>query len=128
MKNQPKHPCIGCIYFNACGETNRIMPCEGRMTKSEKKAEMQKQMEFLERENRKMREEIARKQQEEWDKLRPKAAEIFYKEMNKIFPEMVCKVSLEHIDSSGFWFTFELKNDSRRQTYAIRHTDLEDRL
>lgn len=91
-----------------------------------KKAEMQKQMEFLERENKMMREEIARKQQEEWDKLRPKATEIFHKEMNNIFPEMVCKVTLEHIDSSGFWFTFELKNDSRRQTYAIRHTDLED--
>lgn len=93
-----------------------------------KKAEMQKQMEFLERENKRMREEISRKQQEEWDKLRPKATEIFHKEMNKVFPEMVCKVTLEHIDSSGFWFTFELKNDSRRQTYAIRHTDLEDRL
>ena len=93
-----------------------------------KKAEMQRQMEFLERENKRMREEITRKQQEEWEKLRPKAAEIFHREMNKVFPEMVCRVTLEHIDSSGFWFTFELKNDSRRQTYAIRHTDLEDRL
>lgn len=35
----PKHPCINCIYFKACGETNRTMPCEGRMTKSEKKKE-----------------------------------------------------------------------------------------
>ena len=39
MKKQPKHPCIGCIYFKACGETNRTEPCEGRMTKSEKKME-----------------------------------------------------------------------------------------
>lgn len=39
MKKQPKHPCVGCIYFNACGNTNRTMPCEGRMTKSEKKRE-----------------------------------------------------------------------------------------
>ena len=31
------HPCINCIYFKACGETTRTMPCEGRMTKSEKK-------------------------------------------------------------------------------------------
>ena len=35
--NQPKHPCINCIYFEACGETTRTMHCEGRMTKSEKK-------------------------------------------------------------------------------------------
>ena len=39
MKNQPIHPCINCIYFKACGETTRTMPCEGRMTKSEKKKE-----------------------------------------------------------------------------------------
>lgn len=34
---KPIHPCIGCVYFKACGETNRTMPCEGRMTKSQKK-------------------------------------------------------------------------------------------
>ena len=34
-----KKPCVGCIYFKACGNTNRTMPCEGRMTKSEKKKE-----------------------------------------------------------------------------------------
>lgn len=32
-----KRPCIGCIYFEACGDTNRTMPCDGRVTKSEKK-------------------------------------------------------------------------------------------
>ena len=35
----PTHPCIGCIYFKVCGETNRTMPCDGRMTKSQKKKE-----------------------------------------------------------------------------------------
>ena len=42
MKNQPKHPCINCIYFKACGDTTRTMPCNGRMTKSEKKKELKK--------------------------------------------------------------------------------------
>ena len=37
-----QHPCINCIYFKACGETTRTMPCDGRMTKSEKKKEMSK--------------------------------------------------------------------------------------
>lgn len=37
--NQPIHPCINYIYFNACGETTRTMPCDGRMTNSEKKKE-----------------------------------------------------------------------------------------
>ena len=34
-----KKPCISCIYFKACGNTNRTMPCEGRMTKTKKKQE-----------------------------------------------------------------------------------------
>lgn len=37
-KKQIKHPCIGCVYFNACGKTNRTMPCDGRMTRSKRKA------------------------------------------------------------------------------------------
>ena len=28
-------PCIGCIYYSACGSTTRTAPCDGRMTKSE---------------------------------------------------------------------------------------------
>lgn len=34
--NNVKHPCIGCIYFEACGSTTRTMPCDGRQTKKEK--------------------------------------------------------------------------------------------
>ena len=38
MEKKPvKHPCQGCVYFKVCGETNRTMPCSGRMTKREKK-------------------------------------------------------------------------------------------
>lgn len=33
-----KHPCISCIYFKECGETTRTMPCKGRQTKTEQKA------------------------------------------------------------------------------------------
>lgn len=40
MKNKKvKHPCINCVYFKACGETNRTEPCSGRMTKTEQKKE-----------------------------------------------------------------------------------------
>ena len=30
-----KKPCIGCVYFKACGEPSRTEPCKGRMTKRE---------------------------------------------------------------------------------------------
>lgn len=39
MTQSVKKPCIGCIYFKVCGSTTRTQPCDGRMTKSEKKKE-----------------------------------------------------------------------------------------
>lgn len=39
VNNQVKKPCIGCIYFKVCGSSTRTQPCNGRMTKSEKKKE-----------------------------------------------------------------------------------------
>lgn len=36
MGKQVKHPCQGCKYFNACGNTNRTEPCNGRETKKKK--------------------------------------------------------------------------------------------
>lgn len=39
MKKSPIHPCQSCIYFKACGENTRTTPCNGRITKNEKKKE-----------------------------------------------------------------------------------------
>lgn len=36
---QPKYPCRNCIYYNACGDKSRTMPCKGRKTPSERKKE-----------------------------------------------------------------------------------------
>lgn len=37
MENkQPQFPCRNCIYFKSCGESTRTMPCNGRVTKTEK--------------------------------------------------------------------------------------------
>lgn len=41
-KKQVKRPCIDCVYFTACGETTRTMPCAGRMAKTEAKKENEK--------------------------------------------------------------------------------------
>ena len=37
MNKTVKHPCQGCIYFAACGESSRTHLCEGRTTKREAK-------------------------------------------------------------------------------------------
>ena len=39
-REYPQHPCRNCIYFKACGENTRTMPCKGRVTKSQKKKEV----------------------------------------------------------------------------------------
>ena len=31
-----KKPCIGCVYYDACGSNTRTEPCEGRITKRER--------------------------------------------------------------------------------------------
>lgn len=36
---QPKYPCRGCVYFGACGDNTRTMPCKDRKTKSQKRKE-----------------------------------------------------------------------------------------
>ena len=37
LKKMPLHPCVGCVYYKACGNTNRTAPCYGRVTKSERR-------------------------------------------------------------------------------------------
>lgn len=34
-----KHPCIGCVYFIACGSAGRTAYCAGRTTKTDRKEE-----------------------------------------------------------------------------------------
>lgn len=33
------YPCRNCIYFEACGDKERTVPCKGRVTKRQKQAE-----------------------------------------------------------------------------------------
>ncbi len=37
--NNVKKPCVSCVYFKICGENTRTTPCNGRVTKSERKKE-----------------------------------------------------------------------------------------
>lgn len=42
-KSMPIHPGQGCVYYKACGESNRTAPCYGRMTKRERRGKDGKQ-------------------------------------------------------------------------------------
>ena len=41
------HPCRSCVYFNVCGDNMREMPCDGRITKSERKAKEKSEAERI---------------------------------------------------------------------------------
>lgn len=90
-----------------------------------KKAELYEQIERLEKQNRKLSDELEKKQREGWEKLIPEATEWITGFLNKTFPRLWCKLRFEHVDAAAYWYTFELVNDDRRQTWCVRHGDLE---
>lgn len=59
-----------------------------------------------------------------WNDLLPKAYEECRRQLNAVFPNLVTMLHFEHVDDGGYYFTFQLINDPRVQTYAVRHTDL----
>lgn len=77
----------------------------------------------LTKENHRLQAELDAKDMELWQKDKDKAFKAFYIAVPYL-PREMCFVTLDHIDRTGYWFTFELQNDSRIQTYCVRHTDL----
>lgn len=88
------------------------------------KAELYAQLAAQERENLKLHEEMTREQTRKWQERLPLAFERVRKELSKFFGGMVILLNFEHVDASGYWFTFELINDSRRQTYRVSHDEI----
>jgi competence ComEA-like helix-hairpin-helix protein len=64
-------------------------------------------------------------QQREWMLRISDATEWMTGFLNKTFGSLWCKLRFEHVDASAYWYTFELVNDDRRQTWCVRHSDLE---
>lgn len=92
--------------------------------KAPTKQQLYEQIQALERQNQKQTEEMTREQVKRWNEMLPQAYEKCRHELNAVFPNLLCNLHFEHVDAGGFWFTFELVNDPRKQTYALRHSDL----
>jgi hypothetical protein len=87
------------------------------------KSNLYEQIAVLERENLKLSKKVEEEERKKWLENKNKAVTVFFNSLP--FPSRrVTKVTLEHIDKAGYWFTFEIDNDNRRQTYAVRHSDL----
>ena len=92
--------------------------------KTPTKAELYAQVEALTRENIKLQEELDKEKQRRWFERRHEAQAILFNSVPFTVLQ-IRKLMLDHIDDAGYWFTFEVDDEGVRQTYCVRHTDME---
>ena len=54
-----------------------------------------------------------------------KATGILAEMLRGMYGYSIRNIRLEHVDAAGYWFSYELEQDDRRQTWCVRHSDLE---
>ena len=91
-------------------------------TKAPTKAELYAQVDALTRENIKLQEKLEAEEQRRWLENKNKAIAALYNLIPFTVLE-VRKLMLDHVDKSGYWFTFNIDNYAERQTFCVRHTD-----
>lgn len=92
--------------------------------KKPKKKELEAQLQAEAIEKAKMQAEIDELKQREWKEQLSLAYDKVKEVLHNSFGGTVCLLRFEHVDSSGYWFTFELINDRRRQTYRVGHSEI----
>lgn len=91
--------------------------------KAPSKAELYAQVQALTKENIKLNKMLEAEERKRWREKTDQAFNMLYRKVPYL-PREMYNTTLDHIDKAGYWFTFELCNDSTRQTYCVRHTDL----
>lgn len=107
---------------NRIGKYKEEKPKEKKLTRKEYDARWDvntKEQIRLYREMQKQKEIV-------WNNLLPLAYEECRRQLKFVFPNLVTMLHFEHVDEGGYWFTFQLENDSRVQTYAVRHNDIKE--
>lgn len=96
-----------------------------------KKSEMQneintlkKQLELSQKTNETQNQKIQQLNMEKWSKLIPKAAAKCHEMLDGHIRCMYKNLTFVHVDEAGFWFGYALL-DGTRQTYAVRHEEVE---
>lgn len=91
-----------------------------------KKSELAEKVDRLETENAELIAGMMNREQSEWMEKLEKANEVIQKFLNQTFRNLWCNLRFEHVDAAAYWYTFELRNDDRRQTWCVRHSELEE--
>ena len=93
--------------------------------KTPTKAELYAQIEALERENIKLREELDAEKERRWLEHKREAIAALFDSVPFTVLQ-IWNLVLDHVDNTGYWFTFNVDNRlGQKQTYCVRHTDLE---
>ena len=90
------------------------------------KAELYTIITSLEKENAKLQERLDAQKQKYWLEHQGEARRVLYESVPFTVLQ-IRKLMLDHVDNTGYWFTFSVDKDETRQTYCVRHTDLEDK-
>lgn len=90
------------------------------------KAELYAIITSLEKENAKLQEQLDAQKQKYWLDHQGEASRVLFESV-PFTALQIRKLMLDHVDSTGYWFTFSVDKDETRQTYCVRHTDLEDK-
>ena len=91
--------------------------------KTPTKAELYKQVAALEKENIKLQAELDAEKQRYWLDHQGEARRVLYESVPFTVLQ-IRKLVLDHIDSTGYWFTFNVDREEARQTYCVRHSDI----
>lgn len=90
------------------------------------KAELYAIIDSLEKENAKLQEQLDAQKQKHWLEHQGEARRVLFESV-PFTALQIRKLMLDHVDNTGYWFTFNVDKDETRQTYCVRHTDLEDK-
>ena len=91
--------------------------------KTPTKAELYAQVAALEKENIKLQAELDAQKQRYWLDHKNEAIRMLYESVPFTVLQ-IRKLVLDHVDSTGYWFTFNVDREEARQTYCVRHTDI----
>lgn len=109
------------------GKYKARTPKEKKPTKKEKKPtkkELKAQLVAEAREKAKLQAEVDALKQKEWKEQLSLAFTKVKEVLSKAFGGTVHLLRFEHVDEAGYWFTFELTNNSTRQTYRVGHNEI----
>ena len=107
-------------------KVNMNKPKKEKMPKEKKlkKREIEILLILEAREKARLQAEVDELKQKEWREHLSLAFAKVEEVLHEAFGGTVSLLRFEHVDGSGYWFTFELINDSTRQTYRIGHDEI----